>query len=52
MAPGQNSTVVKRTYTAPTIARMPIGATAAANLQNSDAAVFQADTAFGPPSGS
>jgi hypothetical protein len=47
MAPIQNSTAGKRTYIAPSLERMPIGATAASNLPNADIDNGPSGTAFG-----
>lgn len=52
MAADQNSAAGKQTYIAPSLARMPIGATAASNAQNSDVTPFVANTAVPPPGGS
>lgn len=46
MAADQNSTAGKRTYTAPSLVRMPIEATAASNLLNSDLASGESPTAY------
>lgn len=43
--------MTKRAYVAPTLERMPIGATANDNALNSDVKPFVANTAI-PPSGS
>ena len=42
----------KLTYRAPTMSRLSVGETAAATAANSDVAVFQNNTAFGPPAAS
>lgn len=46
MAPDQNSAMRKRSYTAPSLVRMPIGATATSTLPNGDA-TNSPGTAFG-----
>ena len=47
MAPIENSTAGKRAYIAPSLERMPIGATAASNLPNADIDNGPSGTAFG-----
>ena len=49
MASDKTTEAAKRPYEAPTLERMPIGATANDHATNSDTAVFHANTAY-PPS--
>jgi hypothetical protein len=46
MTTDQNSTAGKQTYVAPSLDRMPIVATAASNLLNSDLLTGESPTAF------